>query len=53
MARGISIRNVRSATYAFGKGLGDVSAITRGDIVPRIVRRVAGKFTGRGLRIFD
>jgi hypothetical protein len=51
-AKGISIRGIRSSTYALGKGLGDVSAISKGKFAPRIARRVVGKYTGRGLRIF-
>lgn len=53
MAKGISIRSVRNVNYAAGKILGDVSALTRGDIFGRVVRRITGKGAGNVLRIFD
>lgn len=52
MAKGLSISGVRTQTYAFSKFLGDVSALNKGTVARRIVRRVVGKQTGKGMRIF-
>jgi hypothetical protein len=41
------ISRTRSALYGLGKFLGDVSAIQKGTIGKRIVRRNAGKAAGR------
>jgi hypothetical protein len=49
----ISIRGIRNTSYKLSKLLGDVSALQRGDVGGRITRRIAGKATGRGLRIFN
>ena len=44
---------LRSVLYALAKLLGDVNAIQKGKIAPRIGRRLAGKITGRLLgRLF-
>jgi len=49
----VSINTVRSVLYALAKLLGDVNAIQKGKIAPRIGRRLAGKITGRLLgRLF-
>ncbi len=42
--------NIRSLLYWLARMLGDVNAVRRGRIGQRIVRRVAGKATGRALR---
>ena len=42
--------NIRSLLYWLARILGDVNAVRRGRIGQRIVRRVAGKATGRALR---
>jgi len=52
MAKGLSITNVRTSAYAFSKFLGDVNALSKGTVVPRIARRIVGKQTGKALRIF-
>jgi len=49
----LRIRSIRGATYKTGKLLGDLSAITRGQVGGRVTRRLAGKVTGRGLKIFN
>jgi hypothetical protein len=55
----MTISKVRSILYGLGKYLGDFSAIKRaiqtGSIKPlanRIMRRIYGKFTGRGFNLF-
>jgi hypothetical protein len=52
MAKGLSISGIRTQTYAFSKLLGDVSAISKGTVGRRITRRIVGKQTGKGMRIF-
>jgi hypothetical protein len=51
--RGVSVRSVRGVTYAAGKFLGDLNALQKGTIGKRTAIRIAGKATGRGLRIFN
>jgi hypothetical protein len=41
---------VRSFLYALARLLGDINAVKKGRVGRRIGRRVAGKYTGRGLR---
>lgn len=41
---------IRSLLYLVARLLGDVNAVRRGRIGQRIVRRVAGKATGRAMR---
>ena len=43
----MSINKIRSALYFTAKILGDVNAVNKGKIGTRILRRLAGKFTGR------
>lgn len=45
----MSIGKIRSALYFAAKILGDVNAVKRGTVGKRIMRRAAGKVTGRGL----
>jgi predicted GNAT family N-acyltransferase len=45
----MSIGKTRSALYKTARILGDVNAVKRGTIGKRIVRRAAGRATGRGL----
>lgn len=42
--------NIRSLLYLVARLLGDVNAVRRGRIGQRIVRRLAGKATGRAMR---
>lgn len=42
--------NIRSLPYLVARLLGDVNAVRRGRIGQRIVRRLAGKATGRAMR---
>lgn len=44
------MNGLRSALYAIARLLGDVNAIQKGKVGRRIVRRAAGKVTGRGFR---
>ncbi|MBT2581244.1 hypothetical protein [Planococcus sp. ISL-109] len=44
-----SINKFRSMLYAIAKILGDVQAVRKGKIGKRILRRGAGRITGRGL----
>jgi hypothetical protein len=53
MAKGLSISSIRTQTYAFSKFLGDVNAISKGKVVRRVGIRLAGKQTGKSLRIFN
>jgi hypothetical protein len=46
----MSINKVRGFLYALARLLGDINAVQKGRIPRRIVRRVAGKVTGRFLR---
>jgi len=41
---------MRGLLYQIAKLLGDVNAVRKGKVAKRIVRRAAGKATGRGLR---
>jgi hypothetical protein len=44
---------LRSLLYLLARLLGDVNAVRRGKVGRRILRRLAGKVTGRGLgRLF-
>jgi predicted GNAT family N-acyltransferase len=45
----MSIGKTRSVLYKTARILGDVNAVKRGTIGKRIVRRAAGRATGRGL----
>lgn len=48
-----SISSVRSFLYWLARLLGDITAILRGRVGQRVVRRLAGKLTGRALwRLF-
>jgi len=40
---------LRSALYAIARLMGDVNAVKKGKVGKRVVRRGAGKVTGRGL----
>ncbi len=40
---------MRSILYFIAKILGDFNAIQKGKVGKRVVRRIAGKATGRGL----
>jgi len=42
--------NFRSLLYFLARILGDVSAVQKGKVGKRIVRRAAGKATGKGFR---
>jgi hypothetical protein len=44
------IQKTRSALYRLARLLGDVSAVKRGKASKRILRRLTGKATARGLR---
>ena len=43
----MKITSIRSLLYTAAKLLGDVQAVKTGKVPERIVRRVAGKITGR------
>ncbi|MDA1478262.1 hypothetical protein [Bacillus changyiensis] len=43
----MSINKIRSAMYKSAKILGDVNAVKKGKVGKRIVRRAAGKTTGK------
>ena len=45
----MSIGKTRSKLYLIAKILGDINAVKRGTIGKRVMRRIAGKVTGRGL----
>jgi hypothetical protein len=45
-----SLNSFRSILYRLGRFFGDVNAVKRGRVGRRIGRRIAGKWTGRGLR---
>lgn len=47
--KGITIPKVRSKLYKSARILGDVQAVMSGKVGKRILRRIAGKVTGRGL----
>jgi hypothetical protein len=46
----MGLSNFRGWLYRLARLLGDVQAVEKGRIPRRIVRRVAGKVTGRFLR---
>ena len=48
--KGITIPKIRGFGYKFLKYLGDFNSIIQGKIGRRVLNRVLGKFTGRGLR---
>jgi len=49
----VSITKTRGLLYLIARLLGDVSAVQKGTVGKRLVRRAAGKATGRGLgRLF-
>jgi len=53
MAKRDPISHIRGVLYSTAKILGDVNAVRKGTVGKRIVRRVVGKITGRGLgRLF-
>lgn len=43
----MSINKIRSILYGTAKILGDINAVKKGKIGKRIIRRVAGKGTGK------
>lgn len=43
----MNINNIRSFFYKTSKYLGDVNAVQKGTIGKRIIRRAAGKTTGK------
>lgn len=43
----MSINKVRSVLYTVAKLLGDVNAVAKNKVGQRVVRRMAGKVTGR------
>jgi hypothetical protein len=45
----MSITKTRGLLYLIARLLGDVSAVQKGTVGRRVVRRVAGRMTGRGL----
>jgi len=45
----MSISKTRGWLYQIAKLLGDVQAVQKGKVGKRILRRLAGKLTGRGL----
>ncbi|MFS8189531.1 hypothetical protein ACMG4J_22745 [Rossellomorea marisflavi] len=45
----MSINKTRGFLYTLAKILGDVNAVQKGTVGKRIVRRAAGKATGKGL----
>lgn len=46
----MSISKTRGILYFISRILGDVSAVKKGKVGKRIVRRAAGKAAGRGFR---
>lgn len=46
----MSINKTRGFLYWLARLLGDVNAVQKGKVGKRVVRRVAGKATGRTLR---
>lgn len=46
----MSVNKVRGFLYWLAKALGDAQAVRRGKVGRRVVRRAAGKATGRLLR---
>lgn len=51
-ARTPGLSGMRTGLYKTAKILGDVSAISSGNIGPRLMRRVAGKGASRGISGF-
>lgn len=49
-AIGVTIASLRALLYALARLLGDVQAVRRGTVGRRLVRRAAGKLTGRMFR---
>ena len=47
--KGFTIPKVRGLMYWLAKILGDINAVLTGKIFKRIIRRAAGKVTGRAL----
>jgi hypothetical protein len=45
----MTINKTRGWLYLIAKLLGDVQALQKGRVGTRILRRIAGKLTGRGL----
>jgi hypothetical protein len=45
----MSISKTRGFLYTLAKLLGDVNAVKKGTVGKRVMRRQAGKLTGRGL----
>lgn len=45
----LSISKTRGLLYLIARLLGDVNAVKKGTVGKRLVRRAAGKATGRGL----
>lgn len=49
----MTISKFRSILYMCGRFLGDINAIRRGTVGKRIMRRIAGRYTGKALgRVF-
>jgi len=48
----IQINKFRGRLYWYAKILGDLNALLRGKIIRRVFRRVAGKYTSKGLKKF-
>lgn len=46
----MSINKVRKGLYKTARILGDVNAVKKGKVGKRLVRRAAGKQTGKALR---
>ncbi|MBS4207440.1 hypothetical protein [Bacillus sp. FJAT-50079] len=46
----MSINKTRSFLYTLAKILGDVNAVKKGKVGKRIMRRTAGRATGKALR---
>jgi hypothetical protein len=47
--KGWTIGKTRSLLYKSGAILGDVQAVKKGRVHKRLLRRLAGRITGRGL----
>lgn len=46
----MNLNQIRRALYVLARLLGDINAVKRGTIGKRIVRRAAGRATGKALR---
>ncbi|MCK4600396.1 hypothetical protein KAU37_11360 [Candidatus Bipolaricaulota bacterium] len=46
----MSVNKARGVLYLVARLLGDVNAVQKGKVGKRVLRRVAGKGTGRALR---